>query len=813
MLLATLGALPAHADAGNRPARTGEVALPTQPLVRDATVLPDRLLVTLDDTPGRASWAASLTTRALGARETVPLAQRVQLVTTAPGTSAAVADALLARGDVVAVEPDVQRAFHAVPNDTSYDLQWAHAATNIEQAWDHSTGGGREGETRPLIAVVDSGVDATHPELAGTVVASLRSASGVIVQGQPRNDECGIAHGTAVAGVVGAAGNNGRGITGALWNPRIIEISLTSPLNDCPRGPADSDAITAMAYLSQLDEPPLAMNLSFGTSANECTAAYQAAIDQARAAGIVVVSSAGNAQSNANSIPASCNGAISVGATGPDGTRATYSQFNPYVDLSAPGGQARNCPNSLSELASEAVLTTSLVDPKQYDLGTGCTPSLADPHGDRLEATQGTSFSTPYVAAAAALLRQHATDTGRTLSVDEVEALLEGTATDAGPTGRDDDYGWGALDVGAAMAHLVSGQPLPALQPDPDFAVGPTAPVAVRVSDPGDLDTTDPISQAVAISRGNPAGTRPFAVLARVDDFADALSGAALGLGIASLLYTSHDGALDPRTREELLRVLDFETSQPVVYVMGGTAAIPAAVDDELRSLGITVQRIAGGGREETAVQAAAVVEQLKSLAGDIPTRNWVFVTSGRDFADAVTAGQMAAYYGIPILVTNAEALHPTTAQELTRLAPDRVVVVGGETAVSSAAMAQIEELGFPTSRAGGATRIDTALAVFDLYAAELAVDRDGAIERAATVAVNLRDGFTDALSASLIAGQGNWYLPLEGMAGNPITPATRGTFCDFGGQLYVIGGRDRIDDDTTEELLRILAGEGCSPG
>ena len=127
--------------------------------------------------------------------------------------------------------------------------------------------------------------------------------------------------------------------------------------------------------------------------------------------------------------------------------------------------------------------------------------------------------------------------------------------------------------------------------------------------------------------------------------------------------------------------------------------------------------------------------------------------------------------------------------------------------------MAQIEELGFPTSRAGGATRIDTALAVFDLYAGELAVDRDGAIERAATVAVNLRDGFTDALSASLIAGQGNWFLPLEGMAGDPITPATRGTFCDFGGQLYVIGGRDRIDDDTTEELLRILAGEGCSPG
>ena len=813
MLVATLGVVPVAAAEGARPARSDDVALPTQPLTRDASVLPDRLLVTLDEGTARTSWAAPLSTRALGARDAVALADRVRLVTTAPGTADVVAEALRSRGDVLAVEPDVQREFHAVPNDTSYDLQWAHQQTNIEQAWDHATGGGREGEGRPLIAVVDSGVDATHPELAGTVVASLRSASGVIVQGQPNNDECGIAHGTAVAGVVGAAGNNGQGIAGVLWNPRIIDISLTSPLNDCPRGPADSDAITAMAYLSQLDEPPLAMNLSFGTSANECTAAYQAAIDQARAAGIVVVSSAGNAQSNANSIPASCNGAISVGATGPSGSRAGYSQFNPYIDLSAPGGQARNCPNTLADLAREAVLTTSLVEPKQYDLGTGCTPSLADPHGARLEATQGTSFSTPYVAAAAALLRQHATDTGRTLSVDEVEALLEGTATDAGPTGRDDDYGWGVLDVGAAMAHLASGQPIPPLEPDPDFAVGPLAPVAVRVSDPGDLDTTDPISQAVAISRGNPAGSRPFAVLARVDDFADALSGAALGLGIGSLLYTSHTGPLDPRTREELLRVLDFETSQPVVYVMGGTAAIPAVVDDELRSLGITVQRIAGIGREDTAVRASAVVQQLKSLAGDIPTRSWAFVTSGRDYADAVTAGQMAAYYGIPTLVTNPEALHPTTAEELRRLDPDRVVVVGGEVAVSAATMQQIADLGFPTSRAGGATRIDTALAVFDLYAGEMAIDRDGAIERAATVAVNLRDGFTDVLSASLIAGQGNWYLPLEGMAGQPITAATRSTFCDFGGQLYVIGGRDRIDDDTTEDLLEILAGQGCTPG
>lgn len=785
------------------------------------------------DVPGAIAGELIVTTRDAGAlqrlqqtgwqalagtplRSARGLADRVALVRTDAASTADAARALLADPAVAAVEPNVRRQFMATPNDTSYPAQWAHRQTNAEQAWDTYTG---QGATPPLIAILDSGIDATHPDLAPVVVQSLRSADGQIIQGSPDNDPCDIGHGTAVAGSASARGNDGFGITGVLWQSRVIDIALTSPENGCPGGPADSDTITAMAHVTNLPERPQALNLSLGASLPGCPASYQAAIDQARAAGIVVVAAAGNDGSTATSIPASCAGAISVAATDVDGRRASYSQQNPQVDIAAPGGDIAGtvCPTTFGELVAQFVITTAR-NAVNASLGPVCG-GYSDPNGHDLQGISGTSFSAPYVTAAVGLLRQLAADRGTPLSVDQVEAVIEGTARDAGAPGRDCDFGHGILDLGAAVAAVVAGT-IPALQPDAPIGSGSCSggggggggeqlpPGVIRVSDGG--TTTDPIAQAVAVSSGGIAsGSAPWAVLARVDDFADALAGSAVGLGIGPLHFTASTGGLDPRTESELTRAV-----QPggQVFIMGGTAAVPAAVDDRLQQLGLTPVRIAGGGREATAVAASEVVETLTAQAS-FATRDYAFVASGRAFADAVAAGQMAAFYGIPVLVTNPEGpLHPDTRAELQRLQPSQVYVVGGAAAISDPVMAEIQALGFPTARLAGSTRVDTGIAVADAYVRELGVDANGSLEAARTVAVNVRNNFNDVLSATLIGGQGNIFMPLEqDEAGSVLTDSVRQSgFCGFGGGLLVVGGQDRVSTASAVDANDVLQGTAC---
>ncbi|WP_370324788.1 S8 family serine peptidase [Euzebya sp.] len=782
--------------------------------------IPGEVLVTYADDVAQqvgtsASWQS---VAAAGADDLRPLADRVALVTADEAAVDGVVAALADDPDVVAVEPNIRREFLAAPDDTSYDLQWAHAQTRAEGAWDVATG---RGATAPLIAILDSGVDATHPDLDGVVVSSLRSVDGRVIPGAPSNDPCGIGHGTAVAGSAAARGDNDFGVAGVLWEARVIDIALTSPENGCPGGPSDDDTITAMAHVTRLAEPPLAMNLSLGASLTACSQAYQAAADQARAAGIAVVAAAGNDGTSRTSVPASCDGVISVAATTADGTRASYSQTNPQVDLAAPGGDLRgpitSCP-TFEQLVAQMVVTTS--DRDAVSVIGGC-PDYVDPSGHRLRGISGTSFASPYVAAAIALIRQVAADRGQPLSPDQAEAIIEATAQDVGAPGRDCDLGWGILDLDAAVDATVAGE-RPPLQPDAPIGTGGCGQPAAscsgalaadggpirRVADTG--SATTPVCQAVAMSQVVLAdGQSPFAVIARSDDFADALAGSALGLGIGPLLFTSSTGELDPRTEAELRRVLDFDDGRPSAFIMGGTAAIPAAVDSRLESLGINPVRIAGDGREATAAAAARAVRQLVADA-PFETRDHAFVAYGRDFADAVAAGQMAAYYGIPVLLTNRDGLHPVTAEELARLAPERVWALGGDAVIADQVIDDIDDLGFSVERLAGDTRIGTAMAIRDAYLDEMAVDGvdSGGV---VNVAVNVRHNFNDVLSASLLGGHGAVFVPLEDPGPtSPVRDEVREGVCGAGGNLFVVGGRDRISDATADEVYAITQGQRC---
>ncbi len=591
----------------------------------------DRLLVTTTTQEAVADLGRRPAAWAAADVAVTPLADRVALVEVAHGDGTTVAAELAQRADVVAVEPDRQMTWHAVPDDPWFPAQWAHDATGMPAAWDVTTGGS------PLVAVLDSGVDATHPDLAGLVVTQLQSADGGVRPGPVHNDECGYGHGTADAGVLGARGYNGIGITGVVWEPRIIDVALTSQANDCPGGPRESDVVAALHHLTTLDEPPLVVTMSFGAVADTCSAAYTAAISAVRAAGMAVVASAGNHNGARPGIPASCAGVISVGATDAAGQPASYSNHNPHVDLAAPGGDGRGTYGDLDAALADLMAVTCLPG------GAMATDLCAEP--DRVDGLAGTSFAAPYVAGAVALLRSHVPS----LTADQVEAVLENTAVDLGDPGRDDHTGHGLIAVDAALAAAVAGEQLE-LQPDPPF---PSR--SVRIAP--DAPTTDPIEQAVAVSSGFAAQSAPHVVLARVDDFADALAGSALGYGVGPLLFSTAEGPLTPSTRQALQRVL---APGGTVYLLGGTTALSAAVEEEVAGLGHPVRRLGGDGREATAREVADEVTALRA-ATDLPEHDAVLVAVGHNWPDAVGAAQLAAYYGIPVLVTPTEALPPIT--------------------------------------------------------------------------------------------------------------------------------------------------------
>src|SRR5439155_15924232 len=236
---------------------------------------------------------------------------RTDDVHVARGREADEAARLERRADVLAVEPDHVRHAMQVPNDPMYSAQWSHTLTHAPAAWDVTTG-----SANVTVAVIDSGVDGTHPDLRSNVIGQADASTGT-VQTVPlgtNNDPCNVEHGTFVAGVLGAVGNNGVAVAGVAWHVGILDIAA-SDRTRCGGSFADSSILAALNYA--IDRKVDVVNMSLGGAGDTCPFAYQGVIDRARAAGITVVAAAGNSEEDfpgETSIPASCNGVVSVGA-------------------------------------------------------------------------------------------------------------------------------------------------------------------------------------------------------------------------------------------------------------------------------------------------------------------------------------------------------------------------------------------------------------------------------------------------------------------------------------------------------------------
>jgi len=753
--------------------------LPVPAVASDVFAVPaphQGLVVTTDDGLAAAALAA-----APAAGMTVDqIAPRVAVAAVAAGQERAAAVALAARPGVRSVEPDWLLRPMAAPDDPVFAEQWAHERTGIAAAWDVRTDarGAR-------LAIIDTGIHAGHPDLTAQVTEQVDLSTGSL-SGPPRrgvdNDPCEAGHGTWVAGAAAAAGDNGRDLAGAAWQADILDISVASErANANCEGVAMSRIIAGIDYAVRgTDRPARVISVSMGGFTEGCPRALQAAVDQAWTAGAVVIASSGNGEldpetAGQKSYPAACEHVVSVAATGPQDLRAPYSTRNDAVDIAAPGGDS-------TAGRDGRVLTTSRDFPAK--------PTAL---------VQGTSFAAPYVAGVTALLRAQRPDLGPA----EIVSALLATAMDLGLPGRDADYGNGLIRPLSALRALED--LAPAVPQSPAATPAAPEPRVLRVSDGS--GRTRAVEQAVAVSElAFPPGAGRHAVLARGDAFADALAGSVLGMGEGPLLFATGSGALPGPTKRELARVLPAGAT---VYVLGGTSALPAGIEDELHAMGLWPRRLSGPSREETAIAVAREAARLRS-ALSLPRAPGVLLATRGDWPDAVSGGSLAAITGSPVLLTPPGELPQAVERYLRESRPEQVTVLGGTAAVTDAvARRAAGAAGATLVRLAGGARDETAVAVGRAVRAFLA--RAGAPPRY-VVAVNLRlgDGFAHALSASVLSGVFQAVLmPVEHSDGTLLTAAARGWVTDELGDpatdVLLAGEPDVLAERVGEDLQTLM--------
>jgi putative cell wall-binding protein/sugar phosphate isomerase/epimerase len=310
-----------------------------------------------------------------------------------------------------------------------------------------------------------------------------------------------------------------------------------------------------------------------------------------------------------------------------------------------------------------------------------------------------------------------------------------------------------------------------------DVRWGAAAEPVVRLAGASRIDT------AVLASADRFRGGAPAVTIATAQDFADGLAGGPIAAAADGPLLLTERDALPQATEDELRRL-----APRTITVLGGMKAVADDVVRQLeRATGAEVVRRAGSDRFETAAAASAATFE--------PGVAVAYVVSGEGFADALVAGAAAAAAAGPLLLTNASELPAVTAEELQRLDPGRIVVLGGADVVSEPVVQALSEIA-PTERIAGATRYETAaLAVADAF------DRTGG-----EVYVTTGVSFPDALAAAAAgAPAGAALLPV---APEAVPPAVAAQISRLAPRRIVVLGGDRAISAGAYAELRELAAD-----
>ena len=406
---------------------------------------------------------------------------RAQVVRAAGVDAATLAQQLAADPEVAYAVPNGRKRIVAAPNDPLYAAasaivrprgpasgQWylrapdstIKSAIDIEAAWVRTTG-----SANVVVAVLDTGVRFEHPDLGRlanggrllpgydmvtdstvandgdsrdadpsdpgdwTTAAENSNGNGPFYKCDPAGngsavDSASSWHGTSTASLIGAAANNSTGMAGTAPGVRVLPVRV---LGKCFG--VDSDIIAGMRWAAGIhidgvpdnSNPAKVINMSLG-GGSTCSAAYQAAVDEIMARGVVIVAAAGNSAGGPVSEPASCNGVVGVLALRHAGTKVGFSDLGSQITIAAPGG------NCINITAGSACLYPILAA-----TNTGTQGPVASDWTDSFNYSVGTSFSSPLVAAVVGLMfaQQPA------LTPAQVGSTLRNTARAFPTTGAD----------------------------------------------------------------------------------------------------------------------------------------------------------------------------------------------------------------------------------------------------------------------------------------------------------------------------------------------------------------------------------------
>ncbi len=497
--------------------------------------------------------------------------------------SAALAAKLAARADVEWAVPVRRKTITAaLPNDPYFGAnqptitptvgQWYLrapdstfvAAINALGAWAIT-----EGSSAITVAVIDTGVRLDHPDLAGKlrpgydfVSRTTTAADGGGRDADPSDPgdfgSAGISswHGTQVAGLVGAASDNGIGIAGTGRNTMVLPVRALGK-----DGGFDDDIQAAMRWSGGLSNgasctsastataacnpfPARVINLSLG-SEGSCSVAYRTLVAELGAAGVSVVAAAGNGNGLAVNEPANCDGVIAVAGIRHAGTKVGYSNLGTEVSVAAPAG---NCVN-LSGACLYPLLTTDndgTTTPGNNTYSSSDRPSL------------GTSFASPLVAGTVGLMLA----VNPALTSSQIKAMLRSTARPFPSTGAQEPgtgicqapsateqiecyctvstCGTGMLDAGAAVAAVQAAMAVPTAAITAS-ATSPTAGTAVTLGSAGSGATTGRTLTGFQWTLTSGAGLASF--VGATDGSTATLATSGAGTVVVQLTVTDSTGA------------------------------------------------------------------------------------------------------------------------------------------------------------------------------------------------------------------------------------------------------------------------------
>lgn len=727
---------------------------------------------------------------------------------------------------VATVEPDHPVELYEVPTGVARTAITENAVADID---------GTDERVDVDIAVLDSGIDSTHPDL--NVFRGANCSTGTCVELSDPVDVNG--HGTHVAGTA-AAIDNGIGVVGAapgarLWSVQILDVN----------GKADLSAVLAgLDWIRSHADRIEVANASLGCACSSAT--LDAAVSEVAEAGVVLVAAAGNAGQDIEGHALTAHpDVITVSAMADldgepgaetsstcdgesDDTFASFSSYGDEVDLAAPGvcivstwpaeRLARSSGTSMAapHVAGAAALyivqeSVSRNSRRPATVRNGLVAEWSVSQTSACGFTDGVSGEPLlYLASCGA---DASSNGAPTVAIDEpadgtrVESGTSLTFAGAAADSEDGDLSasisWssdldGTLGTGSEISAVLSeGSHVVTAKVRDSAGARDTDSITVRV-DPeptiGRLAGADRIGTSVEISREAFADGATAAVVAFAGDFPDALAATPLASSVDGPVLLNHRDQLHPDVATELDR-LGVETA----YVMGGTAVQTSEVERALQDRGMQTVRVSGADRFATASDAARTAAVTWQEAGQDVASNAVLAL-GTDFPDALSGGALAAARRAPLLLTARDQLPDATASALRDLGASSVTVIGGAAAVSDAVIQQLRDAGFTTDRLAGATRFETAVDAADATVAA------GGNHRSVVLASGR--SFPDALAgAPAVASRGGVLLLSErDHLPDPTSDALRAADVNW---VRLAGGTSVLTDTVLEQTS---SATGISP-